>query len=63
MHINGNGDAEGNFTVIALHDDPKDGATMVPVGYFGFTDRKAVYVKIIFVLFIFKWSLILDKFR
>lgn len=44
MYINGNGDAEGNFTVITLQDDPIIGTTMVPVGYFSFTDRNSVYV-------------------
>lgn len=45
MHIDENGDAEGNFTVIALQDDPNMGERMAPVGYFAYTNVKAIYVR------------------
>lgn len=41
MFIDGNGDAEGNFTVVALLDDQdvngSIGMSMQPVGYFHYT--------------------------
>lgn len=46
VFIDGNGDAEGNFSVVALMDDAEANGTvrmsMQPVGYFQYTSNKNV---------------------
>lgn len=48
MYIDGNGDAEGNFTVVALLDDEEVNGSlrmsMQPVGYFQYSPDRVIPV-------------------
>lgn len=48
MYIDGNGDAEGNFTVVALLDDEEVNGSlrmsMQPVGYFQYSPGRVIPV-------------------